>query len=72
MDAKGRLDSAKIFGLLKLNIQDPEWEKAMALLRESITVASRKAYLSVRAREEGDNWSAVTLDLAHTDSARLT
>lgn len=66
VDQKGRINVRRILGLRKLQIDDAEWQKAMRLIGESITVTSRRAYLMIRQRntERGGEWETIKLDLA--------
>lgn len=68
---KGQLSTADLLNLFNVNIKDPEWEKAMDLLRASITIAVRKAYLKVQTRESKETWITINMNLARTKSQRL-
>ena len=64
-DKEGQINRAEIFMLLRLDIEDERWQRAMKAIREAMRVVGSKIY--VRCYERGrleDGWSAVTIDLA--------
>lgn len=65
VDKQGRVNTAMIMKLLHLDIQDPKWLKAMAILKESIVVKASRQYVSFQAKETteaGENWRKVILN----------
>lgn len=54
VDKKGKVNTALLLKLLKLDIQDAEWKKAMKLLKESITVTNTKQTISFRRKYKSD------------------
>lgn len=63
----GRLNAARVLGLLKLQIKGAKWQKAMDLIRESIRVASTREYARFYRRSAGDpasEYKLVSLDIA--------
>lgn len=64
-DKEGQINRSEIFMLLRLEIEDERWQRAMAALREAIRVIGSKQYLRFRMRPAVDApWSTVTIDLA--------
>ncbi|RVQ76138.1 DUF3164 family protein [Sinorhizobium medicae] len=64
-DKAGQINRAEIFMLLRLDIEDERWKRAMDAIRDAMRVVGSKTY--VRCYERGsieDNWQAVTIDLA--------
>lgn len=49
-DRQGNLSAAKVLGLAQVKIDDPDWQKAMDALRDSVRVVETKAYLRVYER----------------------
>lgn len=64
-DREGQINRSEIFMLLRLDIEDERWGKAMAAIRDAMRVTGSKEY--VRFYQRGnvtDQWRAVTIDLA--------
>lgn len=62
---KDQINRAGLFALLRLDIQDERWGRAMQALRDAIRITGTKAYLRFYSRPTSDAaWSAVTIDLA--------
>lgn len=64
VDKAGNINTARILGLRRLDISDPEWKKAMEAITESIQVSGSKEYLRVYTREENGEYKQVPLDVA--------
>lgn len=62
---EGKLRKDKIFGLLRLNIEDEEWQRAMQAISDSIRVDTSREYVRFHKRStlEG-KWELVPLDMA--------
>ncbi|OQX29812.1 MAG: hypothetical protein B0D92_01810 [Spirochaeta sp. LUC14_002_19_P3] len=62
---QGQLRTAEVLGLKDLDIDDEEWQRAMAALMDSITVAGSTSYINLYERVgETDQWRHISLDLA--------
>lgn len=61
---KGRLDKARVFSLLELNITHPIWIEAMELIRKSITVNSTVRYMEFARKTKEGKYEAVKLNFA--------
>lgn len=62
---EGQIDRAAMFSLLRLDIDDPRWMRAMDAVRGSIRVMGTKAYVRFYARPNAQaRWQPVTIDLA--------
>ncbi len=64
-NSQGFLSTSKIFSLLRMEIDDPDWRAAKEILQESIKPQKGKRYLScdVRANTQAD-FSTIRLDIA--------
>jgi hypothetical protein len=64
--ANGRLNAARVLGLLKIQIKAAKWQKAMDLIRESIRVASTREYARFYRRPGGpeSEYKLLPLDIA--------
>ena len=64
VDKTGNINIARILGLRRLDITDPDWKRAMEAITESIQVSGSKEYLRVYTREENGEYRQVSLDVA--------
>lgn len=65
VDKKGKLNTDRILGLRRLDIQDPEWLKAMVAISDAVRVVSSKRYLRLYTRKgEDQKHTQVPLDVA--------
>lgn len=64
-DKEGQINKSELFMLLRLEIADDRWNRAMDAIRSSIRVTGSKEYVRFYIRETiEDGWTAVTIDLA--------
>lgn len=64
-DKEGQINRSEIFMLLRMNIEDERWQKAMAAIRDAMRVVGSKTYVRCYRRETFDGkWQAITIDLA--------
>lgn len=64
-DKAGQINRSEIFMLLRLDIEDPRWKKAMEAIRDAMRVVGSKTYVRCYERDSHDgDWRAVTIDLA--------
>lgn len=64
-DKEGQINRSEIFMLLRLDITDERWQRAMKAIRDAMRVVGSKTYLRAYRRESFDGpWQAITLDLA--------
>ena len=64
VDKAGNINTARILGLRRLDITDPDWKKAMEAITESIQVSGSKEYLRVYTRDKNGEYKQVPLDVA--------
>jgi hypothetical protein len=65
VDKEGQINTGRILGLRRLQIDDPRWIKAMTALSESLQVIGSKSYIRLYERTGEDNkWTAIPLDMA--------
>jgi hypothetical protein len=64
-DKAGQINRAEIFMLLRLEISDERWQRAMTAIRDAMRVVGSKTYVRCyrRASHEAP-WEPVTIDLA--------
>jgi hypothetical protein len=64
-DKAGCINKSEIFMLLRLDIRDERWLRAMDAIREAMRVVGSKTYLRFYERASADaSWEPVTIDLA--------
>ncbi len=64
-DKAGQINRSEIFMLLRLEIADPRWQRAMQAIRDAMRVEGSKTYVRCHRRASCDApWSPVTIDLA--------
>jgi hypothetical protein len=64
VDKEGRVNTARILGLRRLEITDEKWQKAMQAIGESIQVAGSKTYFRVYERDDSGQYQPISLDIA--------
>jgi len=60
-DKDGHLSAAKIMGLLSYKIDEPEWKKAVDVIRDSIQVAGTKTYIRFYRRGADGEFRQIAL-----------
>jgi hypothetical protein len=64
-DKAGQINRSEIFMLLRLEIEDERWKRAMEAIREAMRVVGSKTYVRCYERESFDaSWHAISIDLA--------
>jgi len=64
-DKEGQINRSEIFMLLRLDIDDERWKRAMDAIREAMRVTGSKEYVRFYERSAvTEGWRAVTIDLA--------
>jgi hypothetical protein len=64
-DKAGQINRSEVFMLLRLEITDERWQRAMTAIRDAMRVVGSKTYVRCYRRERHDApWIAITLDVA--------
>lgn len=64
-DKQGNINTARVFGLMRVKIEHPKWQQAMDALKDSIQVANSSQYLRLYQRVgDTDRYQQVSLDIA--------
>lgn len=64
-DKEGQINRSEIFMLMRLDIEDERWKRAIDAIREAMRVTGSKQYVRFYERASvEDGWKAVTIDLA--------
>jgi hypothetical protein len=65
VDKEGQINRAELFMLLRVEIEDERWQKAMTAIRDSIRVIGSRTYVRFYERDAPDApWRAISIDLA--------
>lgn len=65
VDKEGQINRAELFMLLRVEIADERWQRAMLAIRESMRVIGSKSYMRFYERDQPDAaWRAISLDIA--------
>jgi hypothetical protein len=64
VDKTGKISTARVLGLRRLEIQDPDWQKAMRAITESIQIAGSKQYFRFYERDGNGEYRQISLDVA--------
>jgi len=63
-DRDNSLPVRRILRLRNYRFKDPDWEKAMDLINQSIDVTSTKDYISFYEKDEAGNWVQIVLNFS--------
>ena len=65
VDKEGEISRGAIYSLLRLEIDDERWKRAMEAIRDAMRVIGSKTYIRCYRRANADaGWEPVTIDLA--------
>jgi hypothetical protein len=64
VDKTGKISTARVLGLRRLDIQDGDWQKAMTAITESIQISGTKRYLRFYERDGNGEYQQVPLDVS--------
>jgi hypothetical protein len=64
VDKTGKISTARVLGLRRLEIHDPDWQKAMQAITESIQISGTKQYLRFYERDANGAYKQIPLDVA--------
>jgi hypothetical protein len=64
VDKAGKINAARVLGLRRLEISDPDWQKAIRAINESIQVSGSKQYLRFYERNGQGEYVQIPLDVA--------
>lgn len=64
VDRAGKINTGRVLGLRRLEIQDEDWALAMQAIGDSIQVASTKPYIRFYKRDAAGMYQPINLDLA--------
>lgn len=63
-DKEGKINTARVLGLRRLDIRDAKWQEAMQAISDSMQTASTKPYVRFYKRNDAGGYDAISLDIA--------
>lgn len=63
-DEQGKISVYRVLDLLRMDINDPRWRKAMGAIKDSIRVTGSKEYVRVYERDEDGKYQPISLNIA--------
>ena len=65
VNKEGKINTARVLGLKRLNINDEKWLRAMTAIADSVQVAGSKPYIRIYERVgDTDQYQPISLDVA--------
>jgi hypothetical protein len=65
VEKEGQIDRAALFMLMRVEIGDERWQRAMKAIRDSIRVIGSKSYVRFYERDAADEqWRSISIDVA--------
>ncbi len=64
VDKQGNINTKRVLGLRRLEIDDPQWQEAMQAITESVQVMDSKTYMRFYKRQEDGSYKQIPLDIA--------
>lgn len=64
VNQKGQMDVKALLKLPSLQIEDEEWQAAMAIIKDSVTVAGTRRYINFRERDDDERWNTIMLNFS--------
>lgn len=66
VDKEGNINTQRVLGLRRLNIEDEKWQRAMSAVSESLQVQTSKAYVRIYRRDKKtQKYNLLNLDIAN-------
>jgi len=65
VDKQGNINTGRVLGLRRLNIDDEQWQTAMKAIGDSVQVATTRPYIRFYVRDDASGrYEALSLDMA--------
>jgi hypothetical protein len=64
VDKSGKISTARVLGLRRLDIRDSDWQQAMQAITESVQITGTKQYLRMYERNDDGEYQMIPLDVA--------
>lgn len=61
---RGQVSVTKILNLCNYQVDDPRWKQAVDIIRSDSNLRTRKEYVRFQAREKGNEWKTIYLDIS--------
>ena len=64
-DKEGQINRSELFMLMRLDIEDERWKRAVKAIREAMRIIGSRQYIRFYQRKtQQDRWEPITIDLA--------
>jgi len=64
VDSKGKINTKRILGLQKINIEHERWDRAMQAIRDAVTVVGSCTYFRLYERDEHGKYQQIPMDFS--------
>ncbi len=64
VDKQGKVNTGRVLGLRTLKIEDPDWQRAMDAISDSVKTVSSKSYVRIYERNDAGEYEAISLDVS--------
>lgn len=64
LNRQGEISISRVTEMMRADIDDPEWKKAMEAVKDSLIVSGSAVYIRVYERVGEDRYQAISLDIA--------
>lgn len=65
---KKNYDKSRVLGLRQLNIKDPDWQRAMDMITDSVQIKGTSQYLRLRKREGESKFQNINLNFSSIET----
>jgi hypothetical protein len=72
VDKTGRVNTKRVLGLRRLDIQDARWKKAMDAIGESLQTVGSKAYIRIYRRQADGSYKQMPMDISGVETFEAT
>ncbi|MEM6727842.1 MAG: DUF3164 family protein, partial [Pseudomonadota bacterium] len=64
VNKEGKIDTGRVLGLRRLNIEDDKWVKAMEAVSDAVRVTGSRTYIRFYEKDESGATKPISLDIA--------
>jgi len=64
LNRQGEISVSRVAEMMRIEIDDPEWKKAMEAVKDSLAVSGKAIYVRVQERMKDGAYKTVSLDIA--------
>lgn len=64
LNRQGEISVSRVAEMMRIEIDDPEWKKAMEAVKDSLAVSGKAIYVRVQERQKDGAYKTISLDIA--------